>query len=51
MNEDILDGWYEKVITKADEYLNKSEEYEIGSNNFYKYRCYADGMYMVCIWL
>ncbi|MGL5329374.1 MAG: hypothetical protein ACRDD7_08900 [Peptostreptococcaceae bacterium] len=43
--DEIVDSWHDKVINKADEYLSKSDEFEIGSNKAIQYRAYADGLY------
>lgn len=44
--EEILDKWNEKVLTKADELLDNLDNYEEGSKEWWKRKCYADGLYM-----
>lgn len=44
--EELLNNWSEKVINKADNMLKLSEECELGSSSYYKYKSYADGLYM-----
>lgn len=44
--DEILDNWNDKVIKKADEMYEKSQEFELGSPNYFKYKSYADGLYM-----
>ena len=45
-NEEILDKWHEKVLTKADKLLDNLDNYEEGSKEWWKRKCYADGLYM-----
>ena len=44
--EEILDKWHEKVLTKADKLLDNLDNYEEGSKEWWKRKCYADGLYM-----
>ena len=44
--EEILDKWNEKVLTKADKLLDNLDNYEEGSKEWWKRKCYADGLYM-----
>lgn len=44
--EKILDEWHDKVTERADKYLNKVDDFEIGSAKAIQYKNYADGMYM-----
>lgn len=42
----VLDSWYDKIIKKADEMYKKSEDFELGSPNYFKFKSYADALYM-----
>lgn len=44
--EELLNSWNDKVIDKADYKLKLSGESELGSSSYYKYKSYADGLYM-----
>ena len=44
--EELLNNWNDKVIDKADHMLKLSEDCELGSASYYKYKSYADGLYM-----
>lgn len=45
-HEELLNNWNDKVIDKADYMLKLSEDSELGSASYYKYKSYADGLYM-----
>lgn len=44
--DEILNNWHDKVIEKADKYQEKADNYELGSKEYYKYKRFADGLYM-----
>lgn len=44
--EELLNNWNDKVIDKAGYKLKLSGESELGSSSYYKYKSYADGLYM-----
>lgn len=43
---EILDNWYEKVTSKADELVEKLDYFELGSKEYWKYKSYSDALYM-----
>lgn len=45
-HEELLNSWYDKVYEKAKECELKSEEYELGYKEYFKYKSYSDGLYM-----
>lgn len=42
----ILDKWNDKVIEKADKLREKADSCVLGSIDYYRYKCYSDGLYM-----
>lgn len=44
--DNLLDNWHDKVIEKADKYYKEAEKYELGSIDYYRYKNYAEGLYM-----
>ena len=44
--EEMLNKWSDKVINKADKLLDNLNNYEEGSKEWWKRKCYADGLYM-----
>lgn len=45
--DEILNSWYDKIIDKADKAMEKANSCEVGSANYFKYKCYAEGIYDV----
>lgn len=45
-HEELLNNWSDRVIDKADNMLKLSEDSELGTASYYKYKSYADGLYM-----
>lgn len=44
--DEMLNRWHDKVIEKADKYREQADNYELGSKEYYKYKSFADGLYM-----
>lgn len=44
--DEMLNNWYDKVIEMADKYREQADNYELGSKEYYKYKRFADGLYM-----
>lgn len=44
--DEMLNNWYDKVIAMADTYRDRADNYELGSKEYYKYKSFADGLYM-----
>ncbi len=41
----LLDEWHDNIAANADENLEKSNEFEVGSIDYIKYKSFADGLY------
>lgn len=44
--DEMLNRWHDKVIEKADKYREQADNYALGSKEYYKYKSFADGLYM-----
>lgn len=44
--DEILNIWHDKVIDKADKYIEKANNSELGSKDYYKFKNFSDGLYM-----
>lgn len=44
--DEMLNRWHDKVIEQADKYREQADNYELGSKEYYKYKRFADGLYM-----
>lgn len=43
---EVLDDWHDKAVEKATEALEKAYSYVVGSTDYYKYKYYAEGIYV-----
>lgn len=44
--DELLDVWHEKVMTEAREAEKRAFEFEFGSNKFFRYKSYSNGLLM-----